>query len=315
MNEQPAVEARGLTRRYGEILAVDDLDLTIRPATIYALLGPNGAGKTTTISMLTTLLEPTDGTACVAGYDIVREAAEVRKHIGVTFQEIVLDKELAGREVLDYHAQLYGISRSVRHERIDELLALVELGEAADRKVKTYSGGMKRRLELARGLVTHPRVLFLDEPTQGLDPQNRTRVWDYLRSMRETHGITLVLTTHYMEEAEVLADNVGIIDHGRLVIEGTPEGLVEQMGANVINVQGAGNADAFVEKVRRADGVQSVHSVDGTVQLGVDDGNHRLPGVVMLAGEAGYHIDDISVSRPSLGDVFLRYTGRALRDV
>lgn len=315
MSEQPAVEARGLTRRYDDLLAVDNLDLTIPPATIYALLGPNGAGKTTTISMLTTLLQPTSGTARVAGYDITEQPGEVRRHIGVTFQEIVLDKELTGREVLDYHGRLYGMPRAKRGQRIDELLSLVELEDAADRKVKTYSGGMKRRLELARGLVTNPQVLFLDEPTQGLDPQNRTRVWDYLRGLRGANGMTLLLTTHYMDEAEALADTVGILDNGQLVIEGTPEGLVEQMGADVIRVQGSGNTPEFVEKVRGYDGVQNVHTANGTVQLGVDDGNRRLAGVVMVAGEAGYHIEDISVARPSLGDVFLRYTGRALRDV
>jgi len=309
------VEAKGLTRKYGDLVAVDSLDLSIPAGTIYALLGPNGAGKTTTISMLTTLLPPTSGTARVAGFDVAAQPAEVRKRIGVTFQEIVLDKDLTGREVLDYHGRLYGMKRGERAARIAELLALVELEDAADRRVKTYSGGMKRRLELARGLMTRPQVLFLDEPTQGLDPQNRARVWDYLRALRHSDGLTLLLTTHYMDEAEALADTVGIIDHGRLVVEGPPERLVAQMGADVIHVSGEGNGADFAERVRALGYVQDVQQSNGRVLVGVDDGNRRLAEIVTVAGSAGFRIEDVSVARPSPGDVFLKHTGRALRDV
>jgi len=311
----PIVEAHGLTRHYGEIVAVDQLDLTIPAGHIYALLGPNGAGKTTTLSMLTTLLQPTSGTACVAGFDVMAQPGEVRRRIGVTFQEIVLDKELTGREVLNYHGRLYGMSRQARAERIAELLALVELEDAADRHTKTYSGGMKRRLELARGLPTRPDVLFLDEPTQGLDPQNRARVWDYLRALRGQNGLTLLLTTHYMDEAEALADTVGIIDHGRLIVEGTPGELVAQMGADVIHVSGSGDAAPFTEQVHRLPFVQTIDSSNGFIQIGVDDGNRRLAEIVGAAGQAGFQIEEIAVARPSLGDVFLKHTGRALRDV
>ncbi|MFC2057287.1 ATP-binding cassette domain-containing protein, partial [Chloroflexota bacterium] len=184
------------------------------------LLGPNGAGKTTTISVLTTLIEPTAGSASVAGFNVVRQAGEVRKRIGVTFQEMVLDDDLTGRQALEYHGKLYNLKTKQRRDKMAELLRLVELEEASDRKIKTYSGGMKRRLELARGLMTSPEVLFLDEPTTGLDPQNRANIWDYIKNLKEQSGLTLLLTTHYMDEAEALADQVSIIDHGHIVVEG-----------------------------------------------------------------------------------------------
>ncbi len=314
MSDSPILEARALTRRYGELLAVDGLNLAIPAGVIYALLGPNGAGKTTTISMLTTLLQPTSGSARVAGYDVVADAPQVRKRIGVTFQEIVLDQDLTGREVLDYHGRLYGMPRQRRKARIEELLALVELGEAANRLVKRYSGGMKRRLELARGLLTDPALLFLDEPTQGLDPQNRARVWDYLRELRARQGLTILLTTHYMEEAEALADTVGIIDQGRLIVEGAPDELAARMGADVIQLAGQGDASRLVEQAAALDFVQQVHASDGRVQIGVDQGSRRLAQIVTLATGCGFAIAEVSVARPSLGDVFLRHTGRTLRD-
>ena len=215
MNEE-AIKTKNLTKQFDtDVLAVDNIELSVLNNTIYALLGPNGAGKTTTISMLTTLIEPTSGSAQITGLDVVENASQVRQQIGVTFQEIVLDPDLTGRESLDFHARLYRIEKTERLARIDELLKLVELEEAADRRSKTYSGGMKRRLELARGLITKPRVLFLDEPTQGLDPQNRENIWEYIRTLKANTDTTLLLTTHYMDEAESLADRVGIMDHGK----------------------------------------------------------------------------------------------------
>jgi ABC-2 type transport system ATP-binding protein len=310
-----AIEAQGLVKRFGqEVLAVDGVDLSIPSNTIYAMLGPNGAGKTTTISMLTTLLEPTAGCAKVAGFDVVRQAGQVRRRIGVTFQETVLDDDLTGRQTLDYHGRLYSLGKAERRAKIEELLSLAELEEAADRRVNTYSGGMKRRLELARGLMTEPEVLFLDEPTLGLDPQNRARVWDYIRNLKEGRGMTLLLTTHYMDEAEQLADRVGIIDHGRIVVEGTPRELVDRMGADVIRIQGQGNCDEFVQAVQALPFVQSVTTGDCVVQIGVDSGNRRLAEVVSVAAGDDIRIEDISVAKPSLGDVFLTYTGRQLRD-
>jgi len=310
-----AIEARGLVKRYSEeVLAVDGVDLSIPANTIYGLLGPNGAGKTTTISMLITLLEPTDGSAMVLGLDVVRQAGEVRRRIGVTFQEMVLDDQLTGRKVLDYHGRLYGQGKAERQTRIAELLALVELEDAADRKANTYSGGMKRRLELARALMTTPEMLFLDEPTLGLDPQTRAKIWDYIRALKELQGLTILMTTHYMDEAEHLADQVGIIDHGRIVVEGTPRELTDQMGADVISIVGQGNSDAFIERVRASSFVQAVTTGNGVIQIGVDSGNRRLTEVVSLATSSSFIIEDISVAKPSLGDVFLKYTGRELRD-
>jgi len=310
-----AISSKGLTKRYAEnILAVDHLDLSILTNSIYALLGPNGAGKTTTISMLTTLVEPTSGNAQIDGLDVVKQPDEVRKQIGVTFQEIVLDPDLTGRESLDFHARLYGIEKSSRLSKIDTLLNLVELEEAADRRTNTYSGGMKRRLELARGLITNPRVLFLDEPTQGLDPQNRANIWAYIRALKENTNITLLLTTHYMDEAEALADRVGIMDHGKIVVEGSPRELINQMGADNVQIIGRGNQDALSGNVKMLPYVESFNASDGIIQIGVDSGNRRLVEIVGTANQSGFKIEDISVARPSLGDVFLKYTGRQLRD-
>lgn len=316
MNQnQIAISTQGLTKRYAEdVLAVDRLDLSIPTNSIYALLGPNGAGKTTTISMLTTLIEPTSGHAQIAGLDVVQQPDEVRKKIGVTFQEIVLDPDLTGRESLDFHARLYGIEKSSRLAKINELLNLVELEKAADRRTNTYSGGMKRRLELARGLITDPLVLFLDEPTQGLDPQNRANIWAYIQALKETTNMTLLLTTHYMEEAEALADRVGIMDHGQIVVEGAPRELINQMGADNVQIIGQGNREAFADQIKVLPFVESFHAADGILQIGVDAGNRRLVEIVATAHQSGFSIEDISVARPRLGDVFLKYTGRQLRD-
>ena len=319
MNERPengpAIEARGLVKRYGdEVLALDGVDLSIPANRIYGLLGPNGAGKTTTISILTTLLEPTAGEAKVLGLDVVKQAGDVRQRVGVTFQEMVLDDELTGRQVLDYHSRLYRMGKAERKAKTEELLALVELEEAAERKAKTYSGGMKRRLELARALMTTPEVLFLDEPTLGLDPQTRARIWDYLRALKEEGGITLLLTTHYMDEAEELADTVGIIDRGKLVAEGAPQALIEEMGADTIHVIGEGDRDAFVENVSVLPFVQTVDAGRTVIQVGVDSGSKRLVEIVSQATVSGFAVEDITVAKPSLGDVFLKYTGRWLRD-
>jgi ABC-2 type transport system ATP-binding protein len=310
-----AISTENLTKRFSkEVLAVDSIDLSIPTNTIYALLGPNGAGKTTTISMLTTLIKPTSGKAQVAGLDIVQQADKVRQRIGVTFQEIVLDPDLTGREALDFHARLYGIGKTERLAKIEKLLDLVELKEAADRRTNTYSGGMKRRLELARGLITNPAVLFLDEPTQGLDPQNRTNIWEYIRTLKTNTNMTLLLTTHYMDEAEALADRVGIIDHGKIVIEGSPRELIDQMGADSIRIIGGGDLDTYLENIKTLPYVESFNSSNGIVQIGVDSGNRRLVEIVETANKSGFVVEDISVAKPSLGDVFLKYTGRQLRD-
>ena len=319
----PAIETVNLAKTYQPakaepVQALAGVSLAVAAGEIYALLGPNGAGKTTLLSILTTLIEPTSGKAAVAGFDVVRQPAEVRRRIGVTFQELAVDGELTGRQVLDFHGQLYGIDGKTRRSRIDQLAQLVELSDVLGRKVATYSGGMKRRLELARGLLTQPQVLFLDEPTQGLDPQNRVNIWKYIRQMRGELGITLLLTTHYMEEAEALADRVGIIDHGRLAVEGPPGALVQQMGADVITLAGEGDA---LSLQTRLNGIRFVtqttlHAAGAghRLQVGVDDGAARLTEVIGVAAGADFRVQRVDVHRPSLGDVFLAYTGEALRD-
>ncbi len=316
MMTEYAIEARGLVKRFGELTAVDGIDLSVPAGSIYAMLGPNGAGKTTTINMLTTLTRPTAGEARVAGHDLLRAPDKVRAKIGVTFQEIVLDRDLSGREVLDIHGRLYRQPTEQRRRRIAELVELVQLGDAIDRRVGTYSGGMKRRLELARGLMTDPAVLFLDEPTQGLDPQNRVGIWSYIRELNRSRGLTLLLTTHYMDEAEALASHVGIVDKGRLVAEGEPQRLVESMGADVIRVRGQGAQSHFVQSVAALPFVSRVEAeANGELVLVyVDSGSRRLVDVVGAASGNGFRVEDVTVARPSLGDLFLSYTGRALRD-
>jgi ABC-2 type transport system ATP-binding protein len=310
------IEATGLAKRYGEVAALDGVDLRVAQGSIYAMLGPNGAGKTTTINILTTLTQPSAGSASVAGADVVRQPEAVRRAIGVTFQDIVLDRDLTGRQVLDIHGRLYSMPAEARRRRIAELVELTQLEGAIDRIVKTYSGGMQRRLELARGLMTEPQVLFLDEPTQGLDPQNRTAIWEYVRQLRRERGLTLLLTTHYMDEAEVLADVVGIIDRGRKVAEGPPAALAAELGADVIRIVGSGGDAPLAERLRALPFVHHVAAStdDRLIEIGVDSGPRRLAEVVAQAGGNGFTIDDITVARPSLGDVFLKYTGRALRD-
>lgn len=324
MSTSLAIETVALEKRYSaahgqEIHALRGLNLAVPAGEIYALLGPNGAGKTTAISILTTLLPPTSGAARVAGMDVVADAAAVRRRIGVTFQEVVLDQDLTGRQILDFHGRLYGQKRSERRARIAELGDLVELSGDLDRSAAGYSGGMKRRLELARGLMTAPSVLFLDEPTQGLDPQNRAGIWRYIRRLRAEAGVTLLLTTHYMEEAESLADRVGIIDHGVLIVEGAPAALVRQMGADVVALRGSGAVDGFAEAAAARPYVAraSQHrQEDGEslVQVGVDAGELRLAELVGLAAELGFRVHEASVAKPSLADVFLAHTGYALRD-
>ncbi len=311
----PAIETRDLRKVFGEnIRAVDGLNLSIEHRSTYALLGPNGAGKTTVISILTTLIEPSGGVARINGFDVVRDAAKVRRELGVTFQEMVLDDALTGRQVLTYHGRLYGLRSSERRQRTTELLELVELTEAADRRCRGYSGGMKRRLELARALMTVPRVLFLDEPTLGLDPQGRARIWDYLGELKSRTDLTVFLTTHYLEEAYQLADRVGIMDRGRLVVEGTPDDLIDELGADTISIIGDGPRDKVADHLGKLEFVHSVSPVDGGILLGVESSSRWLAQVVSAAADSGFKVQDISVSKPDLGAVFFKYTGRELRD-
>jgi ABC-2 type transport system ATP-binding protein len=227
---------------------------------------------------------------------------------------MVLDLDLTGRQVLDYHGRLYGMKKKERQEKIAEFLALVELEEAADRLVRTYSGGMKRRLELVRALMNTPSILFLDEPTLGLDPQTRNLVWQYIKKLKQEKGMTLLLTTHYMDEAEQLADKVAIIDHGKIVVEGSPQALIEKMGADVIRINGKGEKDQFIKQIKALPYVQVVNLGEADLQIGVDNGNRRLVELISLANKVKFDIEEVSITKPNLDEVFFQHTGRSLRE-
>ena len=309
----PAITARSLRRTFkGGIEAVRDIDLTVSAGEVFGFLGPNGAGKTTTVRMLCTLLPPTAGQATVAGLDVVRSAAEVRRRIGVALQEIGLDPVQTGRELLELQCGLYGITGRRARERAAELLALVGLVDAADRRTKTYSGGMKRRLDLASGLVHSPQVLFLDEPTTGLDPASRLTIWEEVRRIR-AGGTTVFLTTQYLEEADQLCDRVAIIDDGRIVAEGTPTELKARMGHDVVSVTLDGADPAATEAALGGlPGLERVVSETGGLALYLEDGAGSIAEIVRRLDRDGIQVGAISVARPSLDDVFLNATGRRL---
>jgi ABC-2 type transport system ATP-binding protein len=309
----PAIEARALRRNFsGDIEAVRDIDLTVAAGEVFGFLGPNGAGKTTTVRMLCTLLAPTAGTATVAGLDVVRQGAEVRRRIGVALQEIGLDPVQSGRELLELQCGLYGITGQAGRARAQELLELVGLTEASERRTKTYSGGMKRRLDLASALVHSPEVLFLDEPTTGLDPASRLTIWGEVRRINRG-GATVFLTTQYMEEANQLCDRLAIIDGGRIVAEGTPEQLKSEVGKDVVSVALDGADLAATEAALEGlPGLERVVEESDALALYVEDGAGSIVEIVRRLDQAGISVGAISVARPSLDDVFLQATGRRL---
>jgi ABC-2 type transport system ATP-binding protein len=315
MTSSAAIEARSLRRNFkGGVEAVRDIDLTIRRGEIFGFLGPNGAGKTTTVRMFCTLLPPTGGSATVAGVDVVADAAEVRRRIGVALQEIGLDPVQTGRELLELQCGLYGITGRRGRERAQELLDLVGLADDADRATKTYSGGMKRRLDLASALVHSPDVLFLDEPTTGLDPASRLVVWDEVRRINE-NGTTVFLTTQYLEEADKLCDRLAIIDAGRIVAEGTPEVLKAEMGHDVVSVALDGaDPKATEAALQGLPGLERVVTEPEEIVLYVADGAGSIAEIVRRLDRESIRVGAISVARPSLDDVFLRATGRRLEE-
>jgi ABC-2 type transport system ATP-binding protein len=308
-----SIEVEGLVREFKKgPRAVDGIDLHVDPGEIYGFLGPNGAGKSTTVLMLTTLLPPTAGTARVGGYDVVHEGPKVRSVIGAALQEAALDPLLTGRDHLRLQSTLQGIPRAERKARANELLARVGLSEAADRKVKGYSGGMKRRLDLALALVHRPRILFLDEPTTGLDIQSRTALWDEVGRLAREDGVTVFLTTQYLEEADVLADRVGIIDHGRIVAEGTPAELKAEIGLPSVHAVPAEESDrGRLEDVLAQFG-GSLGEAGRDVAVRLQDGLAGLPAVVRAVDEAGLKLASLEIQAPSLDDVFLAKTGHSL---
>ncbi len=312
--EDVAIAARSLRRTFkGGIEAVRDIDLTVSRGEVFGFLGPNGAGKTTTVRMLCTLLPPTAGSASVAGLDVVTDAAEVRRRIGVALQEIGLDPVQTGRELLELQCGLYGITGQRAVTRTAELLELVGLNDAAERRTKTYSGGMKRRLDLASALVHSPEVLFLDEPTTGLDPASRLTIWDEVRRIN-SGGATVFLTTQYLEEADQLCHRLAIIDDGRIVAEGTPAQLKAEMGHDVVSValESAGDLSATEAALSGLPGLERIVVEPNALVLYVEDGASSIAEVVRRLDRGDLRVGAISVSRPTLDDVFLKATGRRL---
>jgi len=307
-----AISARGLSRTFDETTAVDGLDLTVARGEIYGFLGPNGAGKSTTVRILCTLLAPTAGRATVAGHDVVTEPNAVRSRIGVALQEIALDPKQTGTELLRLQGRLYGLHKSEIEVRLRELAELVDLGAALDRPIDTYSGGMKRRLDLAAALVHNPDVLFLDEPTTGLDPASRLRVWEEVRRLNEHLGMTIFMTTQYLEEADELADRVGIIDGGRLVAEGTPDDLKRSVGQDVIVVRIDGDADQAADAIRRVPGVDAVEPRHDELIVSVGQGASTIGPVAVALADTSVVLRDLTLRTPTLDDVYLQLTGNRI---
>lgn len=309
-----AIETNGITKRYEEVKAVKNVSVQVKPGELFGLLGPNGAGKTTLISMLSTMTEPTSGSARVWGFDVARESSSVRQNIGVVFQDTTLDDRLTGRENLDLHGRLYGMDGIPRKKRIEEVLGLVELTDRADAIVKTYSGGMMRRLEIARGLMHHPHVLFLDEPTLGLDPQTRNHIWEYIKILNKEEGVTIVLTTHYMEEADHLCGRIAIIDNGEIVALDTPDALKDRLGGDIITLE-IEDPDKIAGLCELYKGcANSVSRKNNEVFITVRHGERQIPLILNTALNAGISILSVTLRKPTLDDVFLHHTGRAIRD-
>jgi ABC-2 type transport system ATP-binding protein len=305
---EPVVAVRGLAKRYGEIRAVDGVDFEVFRGETFGFLGPNGAGKTTTINMLCTLAMPTAGSATVAGFDIVRERDDVRRSIGLVFQDTTLDSYLTAELNLRFHAELYGVPRGQIDGRMRQVLEIVGLLDRKDSRVMEYSGGMMRRLEIARGLLHYPRVLFLDEPTIGLDPQTRTHIWAYIEELKQREDITIFLTTHYMDEAEH-CDRIAIIDNGKIVALDTPEALKASVAKDRVQIQTADDLATIAALRDRFGLTAEMH--EGQVTFSVESGEQFVP---RLFAELGVPIQAVRVSRPTLDDVFMSYTGRTIRD-
>jgi ABC-2 type transport system ATP-binding protein len=304
----PAIEVDDLVKSYGEVDAVRGVSFTVPPGEVFGFLGPNGAGKSTTINVLCTLAAPTSGTARVSGFDVVAQRDDVRRHIGLVFQDPTLDVHLTAGQNLRMHAELYGIEPGVIPARMDQMLEMVGLADRRDQKVMTFSGGMKRRLEIARGLMHSPRVLFLDEPTIGLDPQTRSSIWRYIRALQETEGTTIFMTTHYMDEAE-FCDRIAIMDRGEIVVLDTPEALKSGVGADRV-VLGTADDDAALAALRDRFDIEAAVA-EGAVTFHVENGEAFVP---RLFAELDVAITSVAVSRPTLDDVFMRHTGTTIRD-
>lgn len=310
-----AIKVEKLVKKFNGFTAVDSISFTVKSGELFGLLGPNGAGKTTTINMLSTLLKASAGKADVADHDISKEKDEVRNSIGIVFQEPALDLKLTGRENLEFHSMIYGMGKEERRKRIKEVLNLVELTDKADTLVEKYSGGMKRRLEIARGLVHKPKVLFLDEPTLGLDTQTRRRIWEYIKKLNRESGVTIILTTHYMEEADFLCERIAIMDHGKIVALDTPKRLKDILGGDVVVFEIEGNTrDALTAHLKKLKWIKMAKKCEEGICLTLSHAETKIPELVNIAQKMGTKIKSVNLHKPSLEDVFLHFTGRTIRD-
>ncbi|MDD1702002.1 MAG: ATP-binding cassette domain-containing protein [Methanoregula sp.] len=307
-----AIHVDSLTKQFGTLVAVDHISFDIEQGEIFGLLGPNGAGKTTTLSMLSTMLDQTSGSAEIMGIDIKKDQDGVRKEIGIVFQDQSLDEELTARENMDFHGRLYRIPKEIRESRTEELLRLVELYDRRNDIVKTFSGGMRRRLEIARGLLHHPQVLFLDEPTIGLDPQTRNHLWNYIETLAKEKNITIILTTHYMDEADRLCNRIAIIDHGKIIALDTPARLKDSLGGDLVTIQ-----SPETKKITTALSAPWINRIEvrgNEVVVSLKNAEQHISGIVTRLNEEKIPIEAISVHKPTLEDVFLSFTGKTIRD-
>jgi len=308
------IKVEGLTKIFNHsLVAVNHISFSVKQGEIFGFLGPNGAGKTTTINMLITILKPTEGRATILGSDIANQSNEVRESIGLVPQEYTADDDLTGYENILLCADLYGIPRSTSKKRAIELLQLVELTEFKDKKVQTYSGGMRRRLELACGLINRPKVLFLDEPTLGLDVQTRTATWNYIKTLKNEYGMTLFMTTHYLEEADSLCDRIAIIDHGKIVVIGTPTELKDSLGGDIITLSIKKDID-ISELIKKLQHVKEVKKEGGSYMIKSEVGEITAPLIIEALRKEGHVVTKLSLTKPTLNEVYLQYTGKSMRD-
>ena len=309
-----AIEIEVLTKDFDGLIAVDHISLNVEEGEIFGFLGPNGAGKTTAIKMLCTILNPTSGTARVCGYDIVQQRDEVRECIGIVFQDPTIDTFLTGKENLDFHARMYHMDKRTREQRMTEVLGLLDLQGKENIQIQHCSGGIQRRFEVARGFLNHPKVLFLDEPTLGLDVQTRRGLWDYIKMLNEEEGTTMILTTHYIEEADYLCHRAAIIDVGKIAALDTPERLKQAVGLNLISLQVAYEDNRLVDLLKQIKWIKKIEARDSSLQLSIDGGEEKIPELIDFTDNHNLVISSIELHKPSLEDAFLHYTGKTIRE-